>query len=280
MNQNLEKLLDGFADDQIEEGRAGNTISAYRGDIIQFAEAAGEPDRWDTKAVEAYKKGLLEQRTAVSTINRRIIAVRRFIKYLNDNGHSIAAKCRTVKVQSQEFLQDVMTVDDAEKIIKAAMEAKDYRTWAIIATLQKTGCRISELLQWRVGDIGKSKVQVVGKGGKVRYLLVPPSLTSILQLYAGDRNEPNQALFLSPQTGKAYTRQRVDKILKNYALKTRVKRAKAHAHSFRHQHGQRLKALGLTAENIAEIDGHNSTRTTDIYTKLSERELMAIINKL
>lgn len=280
MNQNLEKLLDGFADDQIEEGRSSNTISAYRGDVLLFAESSGLPDTWTTKVVEEFKRKQLDQRTAVSTINRRIIAIRRFIKYLNEHGHTITAKCRTVKVQAQEFLKDVITAEDSEKIIKAAMEAKDYRTWAIIATLQKTGCRISELLQWRVGDIGKSRVQVVGKGNKVRTLLVPPSLESILTLYAGSRDEPNQPLFLSPQTGRAYTRQRVDQIIKKYAKKTRVKRDKAHAHGFRHQHGQRLKAMGLTAENIAAIDGHSSTRTTDIYTQMTERELIAKIDKL
>jgi site-specific recombinase XerD len=280
MNQSLEKLLDGFADDQIEEGRADNTISAYRGDIIQFVAAVGMPDAWNTKAVEDFKKGLLAQRTAISTINRRVIAVRRFIKFLNENGFAVNAKCRTVKIQSQDFLQDVITADDTEKIIRAAIERKDYLTWAIIATLQKTGGRISEVLQLRVGDIGKPKVQVIGKGGKVRSLLVPPSLTSILQLYAGERSEANQSLFMNPKTGRAYTRQRIDQIIKKYAKLTRVKRAKAHAHSFRHQHGQRLKALGLTSENIAEIDGHNSTKTTDIYTKLTERELMAFIDKL
>lgn len=279
-NDELDALLSAFADAQLDDGRSANTISAYRCDIMQFVTFAGMPEAWTTRMIEEFKAAMLAKRSSVLTVNRKVVAIRRFSKFLSDQGHSMPAKIRTVRVQAQEFLQDVMTAEDTDRIVRIAMEKRDYRTWAIIAGLQKTGCRVSELLQWRVGDVGKARIQVVGKGMKVRDLLVPPSLTPTLELYAAGRVDPQEPLFMNPKTKKAITRQRIDQIIKRYAKLAKVKKDRAHAHSLRHQHGQRLKEMGLTAENIAAIDGHSSTRTTDIYTQKTERELRAIINKL
>jgi site-specific recombinase XerD len=38
--------------------------------------------------------------------------------------------------------------------------------------------------------------------------------------------------------------------------------------------------MGATSKEIADIDGHTNTTTTDIYTRSTQRELRAKINQL
>jgi len=274
------ELLRGLDNDLIENGRSINTRQAYRSDILQFVDFAGPPEEWGTESFEKYKTKLLAERKKVTTINRKLQAIRQFIKYLKACGLDINAKVRTVKYQKQEFLQEVFSKSDVERIITLAMNGNDYLTVAAVSGMQKTGCRVSELLQWRADEVRSEKIQVIGKGNKVRFLLIPPSLNPLLVAYAGERAGNPEPLFMNPKTGKAYTRQRVDQLIKKYAKMARIKKERAHAHSLRHHHGQRLRELGMTSEDIAELDGHSDTRTTDIYTRSTEKQLRVKISQI
>lgn len=276
----LESILAAFDAHLADEGRAANTRAAYRSDIVQFAEVFGLPSEWKTEMVERFKAASLQRRAAVSTINRKLQSLTQLITYMKTTGCDMNVRIRAVKVQRQDFLQEVISKDDLNRMIGHALQRNDYRAAAIFAGMSKTGARVSELLQFRCCDVHGEKIQVVGKGGKVRFLIVPPTLTPLLVACAGARDGTDQPLFMNSQTGKPLTRQWIDRIIKNYSRQCRVNKKRAHAHSMRHHHAMALRELGITAEDIAKVEGHSSTQTTGIYTQSTEKQLKAKISRL
>jgi integrase/recombinase XerD len=248
--------------------------------VHQFVLFAGDPYTWKTKNVEDYKQKLLSDGLVPKSINRKLVAIRRFIEYINTNGLKIDASVRIIKIQRQYFLEDVITPKNIEKMINIAAGYHDKLAVAIFASLQKTGCRVSELLQWRVSDIGKSTILVIGKGSKARDLIPPENLKYYLMDYAGERENQHEPLFINRRTHKPLTRQRVDQIIKKYAKLAKIHKGKAHAHSFRHQLGQVLMENGAKSEDVGDILGHNDANSTKIYTRSSMKTIKNIINEI
>ena len=99
----------------------------------------------------------------------------------------------------------------------ALVDVPDRRTargrneYALLLFLYKTGARVSEAIQLRVGDIqinrrdgGHALVSLHGKGGKVRQCPLRPDAESLLADLVGGR-APGDAVFLS-RLGKPFTR--------------------------------------------------------------------------
>jgi integrase/recombinase XerD len=273
----LNELLINFIEYLKNEGKAINTISAYKSDLNQFFKGIESISDITTQTVDDYKSKMLNGGISARTANRKLIAIKNFIEWMNISEIVINARVRILKIQKQEFLGAVVTPENIEKMVQAASQDNNQFAVALFCFLEMTGCRVSELLQVKVKDVGKADIEVMGKG-KIRSLFPPEKLKYFLGEYTKDM-DPEDYLFKNKKTGKPVTRQYVDCIIKKYAKKARVKKEKAHAHSFRHQYGIKLSEDGMLIENIAEILGHDSINTTRIYTRQGKASLINQINK-
>jgi len=281
--EKAETLINEFYASMKQNDLAQKTMEAYKSDVMQFMLFSGEPIGWTTGDIEDYKTKMIKNRLAISSIIRKLTAIRRYIEHYNEFGYQngkITAVVKLMKVQKMEMLGEVITAKNIDKMIKIANERSDLLAAALFMSLAKTGCRISELLQWRVKDVGESTILVIGKGSKIREILPPEYLKYYLVDLIGDRSNPDEPIFFNKKTQKSYTRQRIDQIIKRYAKMAKVPKERAHAHSFRHQYGQVLTDKGLKIENVAELMGHSNINTTKIYSRSSRKQLMSHINKM
>jgi integrase/recombinase XerD len=77
------------------------------------------------------------------------------------------------------------------------------------------------------------------------------------------------------QTGGRYSSESVYRVFKQ-ALKRAGIKKEVGVHSLRHSYATHLHENGLDIRYIQELLGHRSTRTTEIYTHVSRRNLVAV----
>lgn len=274
-------LLDSFCQNSRSRDLSENTIEAYKKDIEKFLDFT-KKEIWEvTKAdIERYIHYCRRQGLSVKTINRSLVAARQFVKFINEQEEdvSIGISIKQVKIQKQEYLEDVLEMSDFDRMVKAAAKAGDKRAVAIFYTLFLTGCRISELLQFEPEDLQKRMIVVRGKGNKYREVFMPKKAYEFLSAYLIERIDKGEGLF----TGREGTlsRQRVHQIIKHYAGLAKVKLSRAHAHNFRHLYGMYLAEEGLGIDEIADLLGHSDINITRVYTRKTKKELLAAINNL
>ncbi len=142
---------------------------------------------------------------------------------------------------------------------------RNPRNAAILRLLYASGLRISELcgLKWsdlQARDEG-GQLSVMGKGGKTRSVLLPPSIWDRIHQLRG-LHPLASAVFRSRKGGALQPRQ-VHEIVKRAAL--RAKLPQASAHWFRHSHASHSLDHGCPPHIVQATLGHSSLSTTSRY---------------
>jgi len=268
-----------------QQDKSKNTVDAYISDLEQFFKFC-KKDIEDVKNedTEMFKEYLLKVKIKPKTVNRKLVSIRQFYEYINSNREQndrIFLSVKLIKIQKQEYLEEVLSKSDFDRLIKAAEEKGDNRAIAIFYGLYLTGMRVSELLQICVDDVEKENIDVKGKGSKYREILIPDRLNSIWNEYLKAREcKDNPMLFLNLNNRTTMNRQSVHNLIKKYAGIAKVKLSKAHAHNFRHMYCFRLVDKGLDLGTIADLAGHTDINTTKIYTRKTKKELLKTIKEL
>jgi len=268
-----------------QKKKSANTIRAYMTDLKQFKSYLKKDLELLTEDdINQYKLYLMNKRLKAKTINRKLISIRRFIEHLNSQDaftDKIHIEIETIKIQRQEYLEDILTYNDYERLIRAAEKENDVRAIAVFSALYLTGMRVSELLQINVSNITDKTISVIGKGDKVRDIFIADQLIKNLNKYIKHRKHKEEDfLFLNENNDNPMSRQSVHRLIKKYAGKAKIKLTRAHAHGFRHLCGYRLIEKGMSLDEVADILGHADINTTRIYTRKTKKDLIKTINKL
>lgn len=256
--------------------KSQGTIEIYSRDIRKFLEYFKNKQLEDisNEDIENYKNYLLNtKKLNVKTVNRKLVAINQYCVYCQ-----VAVTIRQEKVQTQNFLDDIPSSSDLDRILKAVKKKDDIRAEALIATLAMTGMRISECLQLTIYDIDKDTINIIGKGQKRRDVFISDKLQKIWKKYMQVRKNNSIKLF----TGKkgAITRFTAYKILKYYTGQAKVKLKKAKLHNLRHYYAKKLASKHVPIQDLAEILGHSSLETSRIYLRKTKQELLDIINDI
>jgi integrase/recombinase XerD len=138
------------------------------------------------------------------------------------------------------------------------------------------GLRRSEVINIRLNDLDRDRSVLhikEGKGGVDRIVPVSNKVWEKLDEYI-DGFHPAKYLFEGQRGGK-YSVESVYRVFKQ-ALHTAGIKKDVGVHSLRHSYATHLHESGLDIRYIQELLGHRSTRTTEIYTHVSRRNLAVI----
>jgi site-specific recombinase XerD len=116
------------------------------------------------------------------------------------------------------------------------------------------------------------------KGKKDRYSLVSDVALQTLQKYR-KKERLKKWLSLIGSKEKHITGRTVQKIFQNACKKAGIKK-NVSVHSLRHSFATHLLESGIDLRYIQELLGHKSSKTTEIYTHVSSKNLSAIKNPL
>jgi len=167
-------------------------------------------------------------------------------------------------------------------LILAQIENKKH--FAIVSLIYSGGLRISELLNMKIKDIDSKRMLIMirqGKGNKDRQVMLSQKMLSILREYYMFYRPKNFLFEGQLQEGepenlsKPYSSQSVQKIIKRATNSAGILKHVT-PHTLRHSYATHLYEAGVNLRSIQVLLGHNSSKTTEIYTHVSQVHLRDI----
>ena len=275
-----------------ERGAARNTLAAYAADLEDFAAFAAARGvavhQADADVLRGWVAGLAAAGYAARTQARRISAIRQFHRFLARE--AIRADDPTELLDSPRLpasLPRALSEAEVEALIAAATGLpgrKGAVAAAAVELLYCSGLRASELVSLPAAALRPEEglVAVRGKGGKER--LVPVSararaLALAARAEAMERAGPRAARWLFPSRAASghLTRQSLALLLKEAALAAGLDPARVSPHVLRHSFASHLLGRGADLRSLQVLLGHADIATTQIYTKVLEARLKALV---
>ncbi len=174
----------------------------------------------------------------------------------------------------EKRLPNVLSKEEVKKILDASSNLKHR---AMLAMIYSCGLRRSELLHLTHNDIDSQRHVVIikkSKGKKDRITPLSPKILELLRSYY-KVYRPKTYLFEGQQSNTPYTARSLEQVLKKSVKMAGIKKPVT-LHWLRHSYATHLLESGTDLRFIQELLGHNSSRTTEIYTHVSTKSLQQI----
>ena len=198
-------ILESYAKHLATIGKSAHTVKAYRHDLGGFAQwftqTTGEtfdPQAIGPRDIGEYRSYLLTHGKKPATVNRRLVALQRFYKWAQRQGHATNNPFEALegfRVKQQEGIAPKWLDEHQQTaLLRAVRRGKNVRDLAMVEVMIKTGLRVSELVDLMLGDVemaeraGKVIVRE-GKGGKYREVPLSKEVRVALETYLQKREE-------------------------------------------------------------------------------------------
>lgn len=155
--------------------------------------------------------------------------------------------------------------------IKRVFDATDnLKHKAILMTIYSCGLRLSELLNLKITDIRSAdKLLRINKikVNKDRVVLLPDRLLEVLREYY--RQDKPSAYLFEGANGSRYSERSVQLVLKKALAKGKIN-TPGSVHTLRHSYATHLIQSGVGIRIVQKLLGHESIKTTQIYTRITD----------
>jgi site-specific recombinase XerD len=210
-------ILETYSKHLLTLGKSVHTVKAYAHDLTGFAQwfaqTTGEtfdPQTVGPRDIAEYRSYLLTRGKKPATVNRRLVALQRFYKWAQKQGHTNNNPFESlegVRVKQQQGIAPKwLDGRQQQALLRAVRKGKSLRDLAIIETLMRTGLRVSELIDLTLADVvlsertGKVIVRA-GKGGKYREVPLSKEVRYTLEMYLQAREEERSPRLFLGQRG-------------------------------------------------------------------------------
>ena len=244
----------------LEEEKSPATIEKYLRDVTKFLQWCCFKSPTKT-IVLGYKQDLLKHYT-VTTVNSVLASLNCFFGWQN----LMHLKVKNIRVQSRPFFDTGTQLTKTEylRLLTAAHNKKNDRLFYLLQTICATGIRVSELKFISVSSIESGYATVWCKG-KVRTVILPDSLCSMLSAYCKEQRIQSGSIFVT-RTGNPVDRSNIWSEMKQLCKVARVEHQKVFPHNLRHLFARTYYSHEQDVVRLADILGHSNINTTRIYT--------------
>lgn len=255
---------------------AWNTAKAYVGCFEAFMnhykdselEELGEQD------IVAYLQFLVNSGKSDSYVNQNINAIKFYYEVVQGMPN------RFYQVDRPKRTKKLPQVLDKETVKKIISEIKNIKHKCIVSLLYSAGLRRSELINLKMQDIDSRRMMIFirgAKGNKDRYSVLSMAVLRDLQLYY-DKYAPQTYVFEGADGG-TYSPSSIRKILQEAVRRAGIFKHVT-PHMLRHSFATHLLEDGVDLRYIQTLLGHNSSKTTEIYTHVAKYAIKGIKSPL
>lgn len=255
---------------------ANNTVKTYVSCFERFINYYKEKDidLLDELDVRNYLKFLVQNNWSHSYINQSINSIKFYYELVLGMPNRFY---QIERPRKKKKLPVVLSKDEIRKIIDAVNNIKHR---CILSLLYSAGLRRGELINLKIVDIDSKRMLIKindAKGNKDRYTLLSEKVLIDLREYYL-KYKPENFLF-EGQKKERYSATSIIKILSSAAQKAGITKHIT-PHTLRHSFATHLLESGTDLRYIQLLLGHNSTKTTEIYTHVAKNSFKTIQNPL
>lgn len=277
IDENSRKIPDEYILKLKELRYSEQTIKVFRSAFEEFVNYYPDKELNEIQEYEIIgflRYLVMERKVSTSFQNQSINA----IKFYYERVLKGVRKVYTIdRPRKEQTLPTVLSTEEMEKMIRSTINLKHK---AIIMLVYSAGLRLGELLALRIKDIDSKRMQIrveQSKGKKDRYTLLSKKCLEILREYIKEYR-PKEWL-IEGEKGGSYSARSVQKIVKDVARRAGINK-NISVHTLRHSFATHLLENGTDLRYIQSLLGHESSKTTEIYTHITTKGFDQIVSPL
>ncbi len=253
-----------------------NTIDTYREALKQFLlyyQNTPINEISNQHVINFNNDYIIKNKLSTSYQNQIINAIKLYFKKIENKKLEID---NIQRPKREKKLPNVLSKAEVKLILTAHANLK-HKT--MLSLIYSCGLRCGELLNLKVGDIDSKRNLVIiklAKGKKDRIVPLSNSILVMLREYY-TVYKPLNWLFEGQVKGTQYDARSLQQVLKQSLLKTKIVKPVT-LHWLRHSYATHLLESGTDLRYIQELLGHNSSKTTEIYTHVSTNAIQNIVS--
>jgi len=271
--------LDRMLREMVLAGLSPRTRKVYLGHVRRFGTWSGESlEAVESETIRRFLVHLVEDRGVSRALHGQAVSALRFLY------DKVLRKSRVLREiprpKKSRHLPTVLSRAEVDALLKAAGHPS---TRALIMVLYSSGLRVGEVVRLRRRDMDPDRGLLHvrrGKGGKDRYTLLSDRAVAAVERHLLLRDsDSSDWLFPGQPPDKHLTTRSVQKVVARARVRAGI-RKRVTPHTLRHSFATHLLESGTDLRYIQELLGHASSRTTEVYTHVSRRDLGRIRNPL
>jgi integrase/recombinase XerD len=253
---------------------AERTIQSYTDALKSFLAFYNEKAiaAFDSQDLITYNNDyILKNKLSSSFQNQIVNAIKLFFKSIEHQHINPELLHRPKK---EKTLPNVLSKEEVKMILEAHTNIKHK---VMLSLIYSCGLRRSELLNLKPSDIDSKRGIVIirkAKGKKDRIAPLSEKILILLREYY-KLYKPQTWLFEGQEPNVQYDERSLSNVLNQALKKTSITKPFS-LHWLRHSYATHLLESGTDLRYIQELLGHKSSKTTEIYTHVSTREIQKI----
>lgn len=247
------------------KGFSDSTIKSYQSNLGQFFAyfKNAELANLTKEQIEGFVYELIKKyKISDQKQNMMINAIKSYYE------HTLEKPREYYNITRPKRSKDLPNVLSEEEVFAILNAPKNIKHKAILYTIYSAGLRVGEIIRLRICDIRSDDGFLFikdSKGKKDRHTVLSPILLNLLREYYR-KHKPSYWLF-EGQDGGQYSIRSIQQIYRR-AVKESNSNPWSTPHTLRHSFATHLMQQGVNIRYIQTALGHNSTKTTEIYTRV------------
>ena len=274
-DHNLIRIPDEFVKTLKLKDYSPKTLKTYSS-MLQLYMNFYKPRSLDDLSDEDIREYLLylvdKKKVSQSYQNQAINAIKFYYEQV------MGRPTQTYYLQRPKREMTLPSVLSESEVLKLLKKVDNLKHKAALSVIYSAGLRIGELINLKICDIDSSRWQIrihQAKGKKDRISILSPNILKLLQEYFIEYR-PKEWLFEGQFKGQ-YSAGSIEAVFRRAKMAAGIKK-KATVHTLRHSFATHLLERGTDLRYIQELLGHQSSRTTEIYTHVTEKGFKKIIS--
>ena len=247
---------------------SGGTLKTYQGLFEEFINFYHKFDigKIDESMITAFMRYLvIERKVSISYQNQAINAIKFYYERVLGGQRKVYLVDRP---RTEKKLPTVLSENEVGDLLRATDNLKHK---AILMLAYSAGLRLGELIRVKIKDVDSGRMQIrieQAKGKKDRYSLLSVKLLAVLREYF-IKYKPKEWLF-EGVGGALYSTRSIQSIMRDSAQKAGIKKSVS-VHTLRHSFATHLLENGTDLRYIQSLLGHESSKTTEVYTHVTTK---------